>query len=210
MPLPPWQQQVRGRYAAAVPRTVPPVVPPGGMSSRVQPTLAPSPDVELRPWDLADADALVAAFEDPAIRHWHMRRIESPDEALEWIAGWTDRWEAETDAGWAVADRGTGELVGQAALRSANLTFGYAQITYWVVPAARGRGVASAAAREVAAWAFEDVGLHRLTIHHSVQNEASCRVAERAGFPMEGTMRSALLHDDGWHDMHVHAKVAQR
>jgi RimJ/RimL family protein N-acetyltransferase len=43
-----------------------------------------------------------------------------------------------------------------------------------------------------------------------VQNEISCRVAVRVGFPLEGTMRSALLHDDGWHDMHVHARVADQ
>ncbi len=167
-------------------------------------------EIELRPWVAGEVPALLAAFEDPAIRHWHMRRIDSADEAREWIAGWADRWEAETDAGWAAVERGSGELLGQAALRTANLAFGYAQITYWVVPAVRGRGVASAAAREVARWAFDDLGLHRLTIHHSVHDEASCRVAARVGFPLEGTMRSALLHDDGWHDMHVHARVADQ
>lgn len=25
------------------------------------------------------------------------------------------------------------------------------------------------------------------------------------GFTLEGTMRSALLHEDGWHDEHLHA-----
>ncbi len=56
-------------------------------------------EIELRPWVAGDVPALLAAFEDPAIRHWHMRRIDSADEAREWIAGWADRWEAETDAG---------------------------------------------------------------------------------------------------------------
>lgn len=34
------------------------------------------------------------------------------------------------------------------------------------------------------------------------------RVAEKAGFALEGTMLSALIHTDGWHDMHVHALLA--
>ncbi|MEW2435901.1 GNAT family protein [Streptomyces caniferus] len=38
-------------------------------------------------------------------------------------------------------------------------------------------------------------------------NPASCRVATKAGFRLEGTMRSALLHADGWHDEHLHARV---
>ena len=94
------------------------------------------------------------------------------------------------------------------ALRTVNLEFGYGQITYWVVPASRHRGVAVEAAREVSRWAIDVLGLHRLEIRHSVANALSCRVAEKAGFSLEGTMRSALLHEDGWHDMHVHALVA--
>lgn len=39
-------------------------------------------------------------------------------------------------------------------------------------------------------------------------NAASCRVALKAGFAAEGTRRSAALHADGWHDMHLHARIA--
>jgi RimJ/RimL family protein N-acetyltransferase len=38
-------------------------------------------------------------------------------------------------------------------------------------------------------------------------NAESCQVALKAGFALEGTARSALLHTDGWHDMHVHARL---
>ena len=40
--------------------------------------------------------------------------------------------------------------------------------------------------------------LHRRGLGHSVANTASCRVADRAGFRLEATLRSALLHSDGW------------
>ena len=39
-------------------------------------------------------------------------------------------------------------------------------------------------------------------------NPASCRVAVKAGFREEGVRRGAALHADGWHDMHVHALLA--
>jgi RimJ/RimL family protein N-acetyltransferase len=33
-------------------------------------------------------------------------------------------------------------------------------------------------------------------------------VAAKAGFDLEGTLRSAMRHPDGWHDMHLHARLA--
>jgi RimJ/RimL family protein N-acetyltransferase len=161
----------------------------------------------LRPWEVSDAPDVQRAFSDPQIEYWHMRGLATEDEASEWIASWISRWDAETDGSWAVTNSDSGDLLGQVALRSLNLEFGYGQITYWVLPDARNRGVATLAASEVARWALHDLGLHRLTIQHSVSNEASCQVATKVGFPLEGIQHSALLHADGWHDMHVHAKV---
>jgi ribosomal-protein-alanine N-acetyltransferase len=60
----------------------------------------------------------------------------------------------------------------------------------------------------MAAWAFGTLGLHRIEANHSTANPASCRVAERAGFAAEGVKRGEALHADGWHDMHLHARLA--
>lgn len=116
-------------------------------------------------------------------------------------------WRAETDASWAVTRAETGQVLGYAAVREINLLYGYAQIAYWVLPDARGSGVAAVAVRGVTRWAFADVGLHRLEIVHSTQNPASCRVASKVGYEFEGVLRSAMLHADGWHDMHLHAAI---
>ncbi|MEU7002576.1 GNAT family protein [Nonomuraea sp. NPDC046570] len=79
---------------------------------------------------------------------------------------------------------------------------GIAACAYWVLPAARGTGVASRALTAVSAWALEEIGFHRLELDHSTRNHASCRVAAKAGFLLEGTKRSAAVHGDGRHDMH--------
>jgi ribosomal-protein-alanine N-acetyltransferase len=68
--------------------------------------------------------------------------------------------------------------------------------------------VAGRALTVVTDWAFGSFGLHRIVVEHSTRNPASCRVAEGAGYPLEGTQRSAALHADGWHDMHLHARIA--
>jgi RimJ/RimL family protein N-acetyltransferase len=147
------------------------------------------------------------AYADPAIQHWHFQTLTSMEEAAAWIAQWEQGWQAETAACWAVADGDTDEVLGRVALRDISLRGARAQCSYWVLPAARGRGVATRATAELARWALDDLGLHRLELMHSVANPASCRVAVKAGFALEGTLRSALLHPDGWHDVHLHARV---
>jgi ribosomal-protein-alanine N-acetyltransferase len=190
-----------------MPRLVEPVVPAGRMKSMDQPVLRASDDVVLRPWEEADAPGLMTAFGDPLIQRWHMRRMDSPDEAVDWIETWHDRWHSEAAASWAVS-RPAGELCGYVALHGLNLEGGTAQVSYWVIPAARGQGVATSTASEVCRWAFVELGLRRLWLMHSIKNAPSCRVANKAGFVVEGMQRDGLLHLDGWHDMHVHARLA--
>jgi RimJ/RimL family protein N-acetyltransferase len=149
-----------------------------------------------------------AAFADPEIRFWHMRSLDGDGEASEWIAGWPGRWRDETDGSWAITEAANGDVLGQVGLRSVTLEFGEGQISYWMLPAARGRGHATVAVEAVSEWSIVDLQLRRLVIHHSVRNPASCRVAAKTGYTLEGTMRSHLLHVDGWHDVHLHARVA--
>lgn len=170
-----------------------------------QPTLA-GDAVTLRPWEADDVDTVVRAYADPAIQRWHVQD-RSPTEAEQWIAGWPGRWAAGTGADWAVADD-TGAVVGRIGFNHVDLFEGDAAVAYWVLPEARGRHIAPRALTALARWAFDDVSLVRLALRHSVHNRASCRVAERSGFGLEGTQLRAGRHADGTHDMHLHARVA--
>jgi RimJ/RimL family protein N-acetyltransferase len=65
----------------------------------------------------------------------------------------------------------------------------------------------------VGAYAFAappyGLGLNRVSLHHAVGNQASCRVAGTAGYAFEGVARGALATPDaGFEDMHVHARLA--
>ena len=119
-------------------------------------------------------------------------------------------WQNETDAGWAITDEASGTVLGRMGLREIHLDEGRAEAAYWVLPAARGRGVAASALHALTGWAFDDIGLHRLSLMHSVHNPASCRVAAKTGFELEGVLRDYALHLDGWHDYHLHAKLTPR
>ncbi|MEU4051698.1 GNAT family N-acetyltransferase [Streptomyces olivaceus] len=184
-----------------------PVIAEGTLSRTPQPAVPTGDGLLLRPWRADDAPAVHAAFQDPAMHQWHARAADSEDEVRGWIAEWQRAWEGERGVQWAVADASDDRLLGRVALREVVLGDGVAEVAYWTTAAARGRGVAARATRALAHWALDGIGFQRLELLHAVANEASCRVAHKSGFAVEGTKRSALLHPDGWHDMHLHARV---
>ena len=67
----------------------------------------------------------------------------------------------------------------------------------------RGKGYASEALGAVARWALAEGGVQRAWLTANTDNVASVRVAEKAGFRREGTLRRAALDDDGLHDLAV-------
>jgi len=100
-------------------------------------------------------------------------------------------WDRRTRAEFVIEDR--------AAVRLGRAGFGLdgrgaAQIGYRLDPAARGRGVATAAVLMLCGWGFERLGLDLIEWRAEVGNAASRRVAEKAGFRIEATLRRRLVH----------------
>ncbi len=183
-----------------------PALPAGTLAALTQPSLDGDGGLRLRPWRAADAATVETAYADPDIQRWHCRSMTAA-EARAWVARWPARWRAETGAGWAVVDTGD-DPAGQISLRRIDLAEGLAEVSYWVLPHARGRRVAGRALDALTRWSFGTLGLHRVEVCHSTANPASCRVAARAGYHLEGTKRGEARHTDGWHDMHLHARLA--
>ena len=186
-----------------MPSLVPSVLAPDALGTGAQPVVTAG-GLVLRPWGAEHIEALLAAYDDPDIRRWHVGWLDRT-EAEEYPTVWAEHYRAGRRVGWAVERDAA--LVGRVALNAGRLADADAAIAYWVMPAARGTGVAPTAVEATAAWAF-GLGFHRLELTHSTANPASCRVADKCGFRLEGIKRQQGLHDDGWHDMHLHARLA--
>ncbi|GIM92248.1 GNAT family N-acetyltransferase [Paractinoplanes toevensis] len=181
-----------------------PTIATGTLAGSPQPVLT-GDGLVLRPWEDGDAEVFLAAYRDPAVRRWHPRQPGSAENVLAWFARYRQDWADEQGGHWAIT-RGP-QVLGRIAMRGFNLDDGLAGCAYWVLPEARGAGVAPAALRMLSEWGFGVAGFHRLHLAHSTRNPASCRVATKAGFVLEGTMRSEAVHADGRHDMHLHARI---
>lgn len=73
-------------------------------------------------------------------------------------------------------------------------------IGYWIDRRFANRGFTTQAVEALTAYGFDELGLHRIEINLRPENGASRRVAEKAGFALEGD-RPRFLHIDGaWRD----------
>lgn len=172
----------------------------------VEPVEVVAGALQLRPWERRHASAVVAASADPVIRQWNDPRVADPEAARAWVDRARD-W--GTHATWAVHDVTTGDVLGNVSLHRVEPEHARGEVGYWVLPQARGRGVASTAVAAATRFAFGALGLQRVELIHAIDNPASCRVAEKAGFLREGLLRSAYRYGDGrLHDDHLHARLA--
>jgi RimJ/RimL family protein N-acetyltransferase len=153
-----------------------------------------------------DVPVFLSAYGDGEIRRWHTRRPSTHSEVEEWFDSYRRDWRRERGGHWAVTRDGE-RVLGRIALRGLDFDDGVADVGYWVLPFARGGGVASRALSALTVWALNEIGFHRLQLEHSTRNHGSCRVAMKSGFVLEGIKHSAAVHDDGRHDMHLHARV---
>jgi RimJ/RimL family protein N-acetyltransferase len=165
-------------------------------------------EFRLRPPQAVDAEDALAMLRDPQVMIWNPApSIVDVASAEAWLARNAD-WTPGDHATFSVLDVDD-RYAGVVSLHHVDRYQSTADIGYRVAPWARGRGVATAAVRAVTDWAFADLSLLRIQLFHGVGNPGSCRVAEKAGYGLEGVLRSATLYGDGQrHDDHLHARLA--
>ena len=146
-------------------------------------------ELVLRPWRTDDLDALVVAIDDPEIGRW-MPMIPHPYSA-EAGAAYLAR-SAGREGRFAIVGAGDRKLLGGISLVPRH--WGRAEIGYWIRADERGRGLATRALVLVSRWGLQR-GFRRLQLHADVENPASHRVAEKAGFSREGVLRGWIEHD---------------
>lgn len=148
----------------------------------------------LRPFTDDDTRWVYDVSQDPSLQHFV--QVPSPyriDDAAYFvgqvaIAGWDSGQRAEFIA----QETATGVRLGRVGLDLSRP--GMTEIGYWTDPRSRGRGVATSAVRAACQWAVTTLGLELIEWRCEVGNTASRRVAEKAGFLIEATLRKRLVH----------------
>jgi RimJ/RimL family protein N-acetyltransferase len=203
-----------------VPLDTPAAYAPGSVAARraaafgrPQPTLSAVTDggerIGLRPLTAADTGTVISACRDPESVRWttvphpyqesHARFFIDEHAPRTWLLG--------DGAIFAVADA-AGAYAGSMDLRISPADASVADVGYLTAPWARGRGYASAALRTVATWGFEALGLRRIEWRAYLGNDLSRRVAEKAGFRLEGIERASCVQRGERRDAWIAAMLA--
>jgi RimJ/RimL family protein N-acetyltransferase len=93
--------------------------------------------------------------------------------------------------------KGTETLVGSSGLHRIDWSVPKFEIGYWIRTGFTMQGYATEAVRGIVAFAFEDLSAQRVEIRCASENRPSARVADRAGFRLEGELRSAEVDAQG-------------
>jgi RimJ/RimL family protein N-acetyltransferase len=129
-----------------------------------------------------------------------------PDFTETWFGLYEQgRLDGTREAFAAVGDEG--EFLGLALVPKIGREAQTAELGYIVAPAARGRGVATAALRLLTEWAFAQDML-RLELLIGSANEPSKRVAERNGYRREGLFRSLYVKPGLRDDVEIWSRLA--
>lgn len=166
--------------------------------------------ISLRPYRIGDAPDVYAAAMASMAEIQPFLPWCHPGQTVDAVRAWIEKqiqaFEALQAFEFAILGD-DGEFLGGCGLNEVDQANRRANLGYWVRTSATRRGVATAAIRELARWAFESTDLIRLEVVVSTRNVASLRTAEKAGAVREGVLRSRLLLHGIAHDAVLFAFV---
>lgn len=141
--------------------------------------------IHLRTWQRSDAAALVDAWCDDQVAAFNG---VPPDPTLavaeHWIAGVPARLDKRLSLDLVIEVEQVG-VVGEIGFSGFSQDGSAALVGYWLLPHARGQGIAGAALEHSIGWARREFGLTLFVARCAVDNVASQQVAKRCGFQHE-------------------------
>lgn len=135
------------------------------------------------------------------------RNIQTPNDARAFI----------TNALHGLAEEGTmrcgiwhaSEFAGVIGIVALNPRTQQEELGYWLDERFTGRGIMTRAVAAMTAACFTQLGIKSVTIRCAVHNRASCAIAERLGFRMDGVLRQGHGVAGQLQDMAVYSMLAK-
>lgn len=147
--------------------------------------------LELEPFHDAHFEGLRVMDSDAGVmRYINGGIVNTPEETWETIRRVQARWSKYGFSWWAIKEKVSGDIVGAACLQYlANVEGAPLEIGWRLVPAHKGKGYATEAARAIVNFAMDHVGATYLVAVADPENMPSQRVMQRLGMTYKATER---------------------
>lgn len=146
----------------------------------------------IRRLERRDAEFMLEWMHDRDIKQAFRYPFEQ--STLESVTAFIENSFTETDRHFAVVDDAD-EYLGTISLKNISYEDCSAEYAIIIRRRARGTGVAARATRELLAYAFDTLGLHRVYLNVLAKNEGARHFYIKCGFVYEGTTKDAIVLD---------------
>jgi [ribosomal protein S5]-alanine N-acetyltransferase len=167
------------------------------------PLVIDAPRVRLRPQLASDADAFFPYVSDPELSRYVTWSAHTKiEQTREWLREGAEMIAKGTDMIWTIEHEGA--PVGCIGLHGIRwdvraVRSDKAELGFWIARPHWGKGLMTEAATAATRWAFETLGLHKVTVGCFEENVGSKRVIERVGFRYLCRFEEDLWRDGRWH-----------
>lgn len=133
----------------------------------------------------------------------------SVDDSMAYVATRDAEFARGEHYSFVACDLSNGAFLGSVGLNFVNRIHNFANLGYWVRSGRTRQGIATAATRLIAQFAFQELKFSRLEIVVAAENISSLRVAEKAGARCEGRLRNRLMLHGRAQDAVMHSLVPE-
>ena len=164
----------------------------------------------IRPWRIEDAAHIAEALNDQGVLDNLRDGLPypyTPADAREYINAMLSADPDKTFAfAIAVEDRAVGSI---GVFRQENIHVRTAELGDYIGRPYWGRGLMTSAVRQTLDYVFQHSDILKVFAEPFARNRASCRVLEKAGFSLEGVLKSHAVKNGEVLDMKLYARLRQ-
>jgi RimJ/RimL family protein N-acetyltransferase len=167
--------------------------------------------LRLRALELCDEDDLLAYQSDPEIVRYIPWPVRTREQVREGILAFKDRARMESSGDalvLAIVEKRSGTVIGQMSVGIVSREDAQGEFGYVVARAFANRGFATEASAAVLDYAFDVLGMHRVSAQIDTRNLPSVAVAKKLGMRCEAEFRENEWFKGEWTSSWIYAILA--
>lgn len=164
----------------------------------------------IREWKLSDKNDLANALNNKKVLDNLRDGLPYPYNAADAEQYIKAMLAADKTKTFAFAVTADDKVIGSvSAFRQENIHSKTAELGYYISQEYWNRGVMTGAVKQLCEYLFCNTDIIRIFAEPFARNTASCRVLEKAGFNLEGTLRANAVKNGKTEDMNIYALVKE-